>query len=180
MISPKTTKISSYLSVSRNSCHAAYLKRFFHVLKRFYQKYCFYLLQWKPFKNDEKCLFHVKIPFRSWDIYIFALTVWLCRKLLDKKPKVNFKIYDVTNWRTNNLLLNISRSKGNEAMNFGRLIENKMINIFLKNNTHNMMEKLVLDPFMKNQNRAYLRISSLKCYEVCFYCMSKSRTIKIY
>ena len=126
------------------------------------------LLQWKLFKNDEKCLFHVKIPFRSWDIYIFALTVWLCRNLLDKKPKVNFKIYDVANWTTNTLLLNISRSKGNKTMNLGRLIENKMINIFLKNNTQNMMEKLVLDPFMKNQNREYLRINSLKCYEVCF------------
>ena len=44
-------------------------------------KNCFYLLQWKPFKNNAKYfLFHVKCSFRSWDIYIFVLTFWLCRK----------------------------------------------------------------------------------------------------
>ena len=32
-------------------------------------KKMFYLLPWKPFKNDEKCfLFHIKSPFRSKDI----------------------------------------------------------------------------------------------------------------
>ena len=31
-----------------------------------FQKSWFYLLKWKPFKNDEKCfLFHLKISFRS-------------------------------------------------------------------------------------------------------------------
>ena len=50
---------------------------------------------WKPFKNDEQCfLFHCKRRFRSWDIYIFVLSFWLCKKRLDKKG--NFKIYDVT------------------------------------------------------------------------------------
>ena len=34
----------------------------------------FYLLQWKPFKIDEKCcLFHLKSFLRSQDIYIFVL-----------------------------------------------------------------------------------------------------------
>ena len=33
------------------------------------KKFRFYLLQWKPFKNDEKCfLFHLKNSFRSKDI----------------------------------------------------------------------------------------------------------------
>ena len=47
-------------------------------------------------------LFHVKSSFRSWDIYIFALDFWLCKKWLDKKGMINFKICYVTNWTTNN------------------------------------------------------------------------------
>ena len=38
-------------------------------------KKLFYLLQWKPFKNDERCfLFHLKSSILSQDIYIFVLT----------------------------------------------------------------------------------------------------------
>ena len=33
-----------------------------------FQKNLFYLLQLKPFENDEKCLFHLKSSFRSQDI----------------------------------------------------------------------------------------------------------------
>ena len=45
------------------------------------RKNSFYLLQWKSFKNDEKCfLAHLKSYFRSQDIYIFVLTFWSCRK----------------------------------------------------------------------------------------------------
>ena len=44
------------------------------------KKNLFYLLQCKPFKNDEKCfLFHLKISFRSQDIEISVLTFWPCR-----------------------------------------------------------------------------------------------------
>ena len=36
---------------------------------------------WKLFKNDEKCcLFHLKSPFRSQDIYFFVLTFSSCIK----------------------------------------------------------------------------------------------------
>ena len=42
-------------------------------------------------------------------------------KWLDKKDYVNFKFYDVTAW-----LPNISRSKGNQTMKFGQLIESTM------------------------------------------------------
>ena len=34
-----------------------------------------------------------------------------------------------------------------------------------------MLEKLVPDPFLENYDWAYLRISSLKFYTVCFYCI---------
>ena len=43
-----------------------------------------------------------KSSFRSWDFYIFVLNFWLCWKWLDKKVTVNFKIYDVADWTTNN------------------------------------------------------------------------------
>ena len=40
-----------------------------------------YLLQWKAFKNAEKCfLFHLKSFSRSHDIYFFLLTFWSCRQ----------------------------------------------------------------------------------------------------
>ena len=55
-----------------------------------------------------------------------------------------------------------------------------MRDMFLKNHTQNMMEKLVAGPFIKNQIWAYRWINSPKCYKVCFYCMSKSRSTKIY
>ena len=41
-------------------------------------------------------LFHVKSSFRSWDIYIFVLTFWLCRET------AWLEIYDVTGWTSNN------------------------------------------------------------------------------
>ena len=45
------------------------------------KKTLFYLLQWQPFKNDEKCfLFHLKSSSHSQDIYMFVLTFWACRK----------------------------------------------------------------------------------------------------
>ena len=48
------------------------------------------------------------------------------KKLLVKKGKVNFKIYDALTWLTNNYnahISNISRSKGNQNMKSGQLIE---------------------------------------------------------
>ena len=50
----------------------------------------------------------------------------------------------------------ISRSKGNQTMKFGHLIEHNMRNIFLKNHTQNVLGKLVPDSFIKNQNLTYL------------------------
>ena len=44
-------------------------------------------------------LFHLKSTFRSEDISIFILAFFShVGKRLDKKAKVNFKIYDVTYW----------------------------------------------------------------------------------
>ena len=40
------------------------------------------------------------------------------------------------------ILSNISRSKDNQIMKFGQLIEYNIIKIFLKNDTQNVVEKL--------------------------------------
>ena len=91
---------------------------------------------------------------------------------LDEKNQVSFEIYDVTTWLINNcmhILPNISRSKGNQTMKFGQLIEYNLRNILLKNHTQNGLEKLFPDPYLKYQNWAYLWISSVKIYTV-FFC----------
>ena len=57
------------------------------------------------------------------------------KKRLDWKDKINFKTYDVTTWSTNNYntqSTNISRSKGNQTMKFGQVIEYNKRNIFLQ------------------------------------------------
>ena len=50
------------------------------------------------------------------------------------------------------ILPNVSRRKSNQAMKFGQLIECNMRNIFLKNHTQNVTEKLFPEPFLNNQN----------------------------
>ena len=37
-------------------------------------------------------------------------------------------------------------------MKFDQLVEYNMSNIFVKNHTQNVLEKLFLDPYLKNQN----------------------------
>ena len=56
-------------------------------------------------------------------------------KRLDQKAKVNLKVYEVATWEIEiriHILLNISRSKGNQTIKFGELIEYNMKNIFLE------------------------------------------------
>ena len=56
-------------------------------------------------------------------------------KRLDQKAKVNLKVYEVATWEIAiriHILLNISRSKGNQTIKFGELIEYNMKNIFLE------------------------------------------------
>ena len=50
------------------------------------------------------------------------------------------------------ILLNISRSKRNQKMKFGRLIEYNMRNIFIENHTKIVVEKLFPHPFLKSRN----------------------------
>ena len=59
------------------------------------------------------------------------------------------------------ILTKFSRSKSNQAM-FGQLIERNM---------RNAMERPFPDPFLKNQNWAYLWNNILKFHTACFYGM---------
>ena len=61
--------------------------------------------------------------------------------------------------------------KGNQTMKFGQLIQCKIKNIFLEKSCAICSGETSPRHFLKNQNRAYLWINSLKFYIVCFYCM---------
>ena len=86
------------------------------------------------------------------------MTFRLCKKRFDKKPKVNFKFYDATDWTTNkcNIYIyihiqpNISRRKGNQAMRLGQVIEYSIKILFLGNHVQNTVKKLISVPFKKN------------------------------
>ena len=62
--------------------------------------------------------------------------------------------------------INISRSKGNQAMKFDQLYSISWEIFFLKNNSQNGLEILPVFPdlFLNNQNWAYLWINSLTFY----------------
>ena len=66
------------------------------------------------------------------------------------------------------VLSNVSRSKGNETMKFGQLKSLTSEILFFKNHTQNVVEKPFWDPFLKNQNWAYLRVNSLKYIQFVF------------
>ena len=68
----------------------------------------------------------LKAPFV---LEIFTFFSWppdYEEKQLNKKFKVDFKVYDVTDWTTNiynHVFSNISRSKGNQTRKFGLLVK---------------------------------------------------------
>ena len=49
---------------------------------------------------------------------MFVLTFWSCRKRVDYKDKVNFKVSDVAAWFINscNIHVNYSKTKGNQEI----------------------------------------------------------------
>ena len=108
------------------------------------KKLC-YLLDWQPFKNDEKCfLFHLKSYFRSQDIKVIIMSFWSCRKnglirniRLTSKFMTSQPSLQTVAIR---IFLNISQRKGNQTMKFGQLIECNKINTFLKK----LYEKLLI------------------------------------
>ena len=96
-----------------------------------------YLLDWQPFKNDEKCsLFHLKSSFRSEDIYVFVTTFSLSTKNSSiRKIRLTSKFMASQPGLQTiaiHILPNISQRKGNQTTKFGQLIEYNKINIFLQ------------------------------------------------
>ena len=63
-------------------------------------------------------------------------------------------------------------------MKFGQLVEYNMSNFFLKESYTKFGGESIPRPFSKNQNWAYLWVSSLKIYTVWFYCKSSWRLSK--
>ena len=91
------------------------------------QKYLCYLLDWKPFRNDEKCfLFHLKSTSRSQGIQVFVMTFWSCREngLIRKIKSTSKFMTSQPGLKTiaTHILSNISQSKVNQIMKFGQLI----------------------------------------------------------
>ena len=104
----------------------------------------------KPFKIDEKCFlfylegsFHLNFVSNFWS---FRKTAWLKRSGYSQ----NLWHHNLVNKQ---LLHNISKSKDNQTMKFGHSIEWEIF--FLKNHTQNVVEKVFLDPPLKNQNWTY-------------------------
>ena len=79
-----------------------------------------------------------------WSCRKMARTIRLISKFMTSQPgKQTIAIH---------ILPNISRSKGNETMKFGQLIEYNMRMTFEINHTQNVVKKPFPDPFLKNQN----------------------------
>ena len=84
---------------------------------------------------------------------------WLFDHVGKQLRKKNFKsVLSQPEKQTITILIlpDILRSKGNQTMKFGQLIEYEMRNTFLRYHGQNVVEKVVPDPFLKNQNWAYL------------------------
>ena len=60
------------------------------------------------------------------------------------------------------ILPNISRSKGNQAMKFGQLIEHNLRSIFVEKSYTKYAGGTLPRPYLKNQNWAYLWINGVK------------------
>ena len=67
---------------------------------------------------------------------------------------------------------NTSRSKGNQTMKFGQLIECNMRNIFLEKSYTKCDGETGIKPFLGQLKLSIsLNQNSLRFYTVCFYCM---------
>ena len=83
-------------------------------------------------------------------------TLGYVEKRLDWKDKVNFKIYFVTAWLTNNSNTHITqyleKSNGNQSMKFGQLIEYNMTNMFLEKSYAKCGGETIPRPYSKKSN----------------------------
>ena len=128
--------------------YPSHIKIYFYIQYKFLKsdsqlpKKLSYLVDWKPFKNDEKSfLFDLKGSFRSQDIWVFDTNLWSCRKNdLIRNIKLTSKfIVPQPGLQTVSIhvLPNVSQSQGNQTMKFGQLIEYNKKNIFFRNSMEN-------------------------------------------
>ena len=86
-------------------------------------------------RNDEKCFFFMSKALSVFKIFKFLFRLFAhIGKRLDKKVKVNLKIYDVTDWKPKNFNRHISQylKKYRQAGNYiGQLVYN-VRNIFVQ------------------------------------------------
>ena len=111
-------------------------------------------------------------------IFVSKIFKFLQKDRLYQIDKVNFKIYDVTNWKTNNCnirLLYILRSKGNQTTTFGQLIEYNR-NVFLEK----LFAKTIPRPFSKKSNLSISLDQYSNVLHSLFLLYAKFRTIRLY
>ena len=79
-----------------------------------------------------------------------SLLLGYVEKWLDRKSMVNFRIYDATDWTTNNYNTHITQylDKQRHAMKFGQLIKYSVDIFLFKNHAENEVGRLVQDLFL--------------------------------
>ena len=76
------------------------------------------------------------------------------------------------------IMCNISKSKGNQTMKLGRLIEHNMRNIFLEKSYHKCGGEASSIFFYKKSKLSVSLDRQSEMLLISFYCMSKSKYIK--
>ena len=97
-------------------------------------------------------------------LFVLKIFIFLSRffgdvgRLPDKKAEVSFKVNDITVWETITIhvLVNITKSKGNQAMKFGQLIKYSLRFFFLEESDAKCGGEAIPRSFWKSQNTAYL------------------------
>ena len=98
------------------------------------KKFCFIYYNERPLKMMKNAFYFIlKALFFLKIFKVFVLTFWSCRKNgLIRKKRLISKFMASQSGQQIHILPIISKSKGNQTMKFGQLIEYYKINIFLK------------------------------------------------
>ena len=143
-----------------------------------------FLVTESPFKMMKNAFyFTLKVLFVLKIFRFFVLTFGHVEKQLDQKDKVNFKICDVTNLKQTiaiHVLPNISRSKSNQTMIFGQLIEYKMRNIFLEKSYTKCDGETTPRPFSKKLKLSISLDQQSKVLYSLFLLHGKLKAFEIY
>ena len=128
------------------------------------------------FYFTSKAFFVLKI------LSFFFFTFCLVAKRLDEKDKINFKVYDLSDWYTIAIyiLLNIVRNKDNRAIKFGQLREYNTKNIFLENPYTKLGGETSPGPFSKKLKLSISLDQQSEFLFSSFYWISKWMTITMY